>query len=109
MELREESRAVISGAASATQNSSILRQQRVGGPSYPDLPPYAVTNPHQQCTTCRSKKLFKGLQFGIGDIKNDPVIAVRISPMAQVVTLTRDGLLRRASARRYWPYMNRYS
>jgi len=44
MELAAESRDAISGAASAPQNSSILRRQRVGGPSYPDLPPYAVTN-----------------------------------------------------------------
>jgi hypothetical protein len=44
MELAAESRDAISVAASAPQNSSILRRQRVGGPSYPDLPPYAVTN-----------------------------------------------------------------
>jgi hypothetical protein len=44
MELTAENRDAISGAASAPQNSSILRQQRVGGQSDPDLPPYAVTN-----------------------------------------------------------------
>jgi hypothetical protein len=44
MELTAESRDAISGAASAPQNSLILRQQSVGGPSYPALPPYAVTN-----------------------------------------------------------------
>jgi hypothetical protein len=44
MELTAESRDAISGVASAPQNSSILRQQSVGGPSYPELPPYAVTN-----------------------------------------------------------------
>jgi len=44
MELTAESRDAISGVASAPQNSSILRQQSVGGPSCPDLPPYAVTN-----------------------------------------------------------------
>jgi hypothetical protein len=44
MELTAESRDAISGAAGAPQNSSILSQQRAGGPSYPDLPPYAVTN-----------------------------------------------------------------
>ena len=43
MELTAESRDAISGAASPPQNSSILRQQSVGGQSDPDLPPYAVT------------------------------------------------------------------
>ena len=54
------------------------------------------------------KKLFESLQFGIGDIRNGRVIAVGISPMEEVVTLARDGLLRRASARRYWPYEQIY-
>jgi len=44
MEVTAESRDAISAAASAPQNSLILRHQSVGGPSYPDLPPYAVTN-----------------------------------------------------------------
>jgi hypothetical protein len=44
MQLTAESRDAISGAASHPQNSSILRQQSVGGPSYPDLPRFAVTN-----------------------------------------------------------------
>jgi len=44
MEFTAESRDGISGAASAPQNSLISRQQSVGGPFYPDLPAYAVTN-----------------------------------------------------------------
>jgi hypothetical protein len=36
------------------KNSSILRQQRVGGPSYPDLPPYPVTNSALECTAIYS-------------------------------------------------------
>ena len=43
MELTAEDRDAISGA-SAPQNSSMLRQQTAGGQSYPELPPYAVTN-----------------------------------------------------------------
>jgi len=44
MELTAESGDAISGAASVRQNSLILRHQSVGGPSYPDLPLYAVTH-----------------------------------------------------------------
>ena len=72
MELTAESRDAISGVASAPQNSSILRQQRVGGPSDPDLPPYAVTN----VTTVISnadlpfKKLSKGMQFAVANVRN---------------------------------------